>query len=82
MRRQIATALAGFLLVASGDWALVATGTLSEPPICAKSQSTCETALRAVRSQLWPITPLYDRCQPWPGCFPSTSNTIRGHNDR
>jgi hypothetical protein len=80
MSRFAAFAL-GVLLISAGDWQLVAPAQPDLPPICAKSEITCETAAAAIRDRRWPIEPGYVLCRPAPGCFSPESEVIRGYND-
>ena len=65
----------------SGDYELV-----TQPPapetICAKSLSTCEAAIRAVREfGLFADLGIVEaRCLPRPGCFPPESECIASFN--
>jgi hypothetical protein len=69
---------AGILvLAASSDWALVSPEHPELPPICAKSQATCEAARDAIRRGVLGWEPVYNACRPHPGCFSAESETIR-----
>ena len=73
-----------FVLAAAsgmGDYALILP---NQPPICAKSEATCETAREAIRTGQWPIArpQVETGCIPAPNCFSAESLVIKGHNDR
>ncbi len=69
----------GAAAAGSGDYVLIVPG---EPPICAKSRDTCEAAREAIRKGWWLISrrDAATVCRPMPGCFPESSNHIRGFN--
>jgi hypothetical protein len=69
------------VLAGAADWELVVNPPAPEP-ICAKSEATCEAAVRAVREfGLFADLGIVEmRCLPHPGCFPQESNFIRGFN--
>ena len=80
-QRLAAIALAfGMALAAASDWALVAPAHPELPPICAKSQATCEAAARAIREGVIGWEPVYTTCRPAPGCFSPESECIAGYN--
>lgn len=72
----------GFVLVAASDWELVAPADPSLPPICAKSQATCEAAVSAIQAEppRLPWERAYAACRPAPGCFSFESEHIAGFN--
>lgn len=72
----------GFVLIAASDWQLVAPSDPSLPPICAKSEATCEAAVAAIHAEppRWPIEPAYTTCRPAPFCFSTESELIAGRD--
>ena len=77
---QFAAFAAVVVLIAASDWALVAPSRPELPPICAKSEIVCETAVAAIRDRRWPIEPGYVECRPAPGCFSAESECIASYN--